>query len=163
MLRTTILILFSLAWGLQENVSAGNQDLANRLSRALRDLQQDGKIKTRGIQITVREGDVTITGQVSSRAEAAIIATAVCQDEEVVEMHLNLAVGRPPSEPRMTEAEWLQRFTEASRQPLTWDDGIWAKRFSDSPGPKQYPAPSPVPTKTEPAPMPPVENPAPMN
>lgn len=163
MLRTTILILFSLAWGFQESASAGNQDLAKRLSRALRDLQQDGKIKTRGIQITVREGDVTITGQVSSRAEAAIIAAAVCQDEEVVEMHLNLAVGRPPSEPKMKEAERLQRFTEASRQPLTWDDGNWGMRFYEPAGPKQYPAPSTVPTKTEPVPMPPMENPAPMN
>ena len=159
MLRTTILILFSLAWVLPVSVSAGNQDLANRLSRALRELQQAGKIKTRGIQITIREGDVTITGQVSTRAEAALIAAAVCQDEEVVEMHLNLAVGRPPSEPKMTEAEWLQRFTEASRQPLTWDDGNWGMRFSEPAGPKRYSQP-PQATKTEPAPLPPTENPA---
>lgn len=161
MLRTTILILFSLAWGLQESAAADNLALAKRLATALEELERAGKIRTREMEVAVKDGNVTITGQISSRADAALIAAAVCQDEEVVEMHLNLAVGRPPSAPKMTEAEWLQRFTEASRQPLTWDDGAWTKRFSESAGPKRY-SQLPQATKTEPAPLPPTENPAPM-
>jgi hypothetical protein len=159
MLRTTILILFSLAWGLQGSAAADNLALAKRLATALEELERVGKIRTREMEVAVKDGNVTITGQISSRADAALIAAAVCQDEEVVEMHLNLAVGRPPSAPKMTEAEWLQRFTEASRQPLTWDDGNWGMRFSEPAGPKRYSQP-PQATKTEPAPLPPTENPA---
>jgi len=144
MLRTTVLILLSLAWGLSESVAADNIALANRLSTALQELRRAGKIKTQEFDIAVKDGDITLTGQVSSRAEAAVIAETIFKDEDVVEVHLNLALGRRPSEPRTTSAQRMHWFTEAHRQPLVWDDGLWESRFSVGYGPHDSTRPQPA-------------------
>ena len=79
------------------DVDPVDRELCNQIGKKLRILLNRDKISSKELVIQVKNGAVTVTGQIENIRESRKILKSITSTDGVAIVHLNLGVGRNPS------------------------------------------------------------------
>ena len=102
--------------------------LAHQIVTNLNRLIDGGKLERRNLTITVKKGNVTVTGRIEDAHESRLILESIITANKIAGLQLNLGIGCEPSRAVDPASD-----SDRGRRPLIWDDGDWQLDFGTEP------------------------------
>lgn len=131
-LTALLLCLVALPASDERDTQDSDRELLNQIAANLNQQIADDELERRDLTITVKDGQVTVTGRIEEAKESSQILESIVNVNGVLGLQLNLGIGRQPS------TNWPLPYVQDVnskhfQRPLIWDDGEWQLDFGKQP------------------------------
>lgn len=125
-------LMVFLAIAPKSETQTNNQELARRIVTKLDKMIRTGKLKRRDVTVSVKNGNVTMTGRIDELQESRFILESIPASKDIRSLHLHLGIGHVPA-PTYADTPKFDSDFWSRRRPLRWEDGYWHLDFGAQP------------------------------